>query len=648
MAGNPDTKIYIPTGSDTLNRLLAMDAPKKEGGILVKDDAIDFRPIVLIEGSAGTGKTTLALQIAHAVADPDPKPAGEPPARKRPYRPFFYSLEQSIESLKSAAKNYGFDPGASGDLFWDFQDEEKPVFSEARGGKIYLCHLSKLPISQREQADVFEERFNLLQHMVTRMKGEADKAKDEPEKRWTPVFFVDSLNALTTAPLGRHEIYRLFQLFRAHEVPAVLTAERYDSADPARNASSEAARFLADIAISLTKDASKDHLQMYLEISKSRVGRQAFGRHLYKIRSEEHAKRIETEEPGARGGIVVYPSIHSVLSRARDNQPAAKDQPEGGGDYQITIDPSNEKDISLIIQNTQVKTGACFAVVGPTGTHKLALAMNLATGKLITKSKLSDDDALKLGKLLIVKFGGAGVVDFQGVAWFAERKDDWLDLKPPTGSQDNQELRTKWWTVEYRKRKLEIQGGKETWTVVTGPSADVLTFQLGELTPEECFYVIEKKVFDDDKKTPKYSAVLLSDTAALCTGFPALRADPVFLPSLIDLFKTNRIVSVCIGVEGGADFTREIDLGLSARADYRISLSHCPDMPHLMQHVFESQVQAETPEQSISLVIDNVMGQNYSRTAKWLKVSTDKQAGNKVLYCKEIRELDKSRNSVTS
>jgi KaiC/GvpD/RAD55 family RecA-like ATPase len=618
---------YLPTGSPTLNSLLAIEADNKDdmgGGILVEG----VSPIVLIEGAAGTGKTLLALQIAHAISQ------ATKPDSKHSYRVFFYSLEQPAESLKSAAKNYEFDFKDKKSLFCDLKEATNPPDFNSEDGRVYLCHLTQLSINQRESTDDFEERFNLLQHMVTT----ADNEFKKNHRSWRPVFFIDSLNAFTTSPVGRHEIYRLFQLFRNSDVPAFFTAEWYDAADPQRKTSTDAARFLCDIGIHLDKDTKHGYQQMYLEISKSRVGRQAFGRHLYKIRDAEFSNLLEKAGYKSHAGIVVYPSIHSVLSSARSYAPILSDKEEE--DYLISGPAGDKnKDIRLIMRNDRVKTGACFAVLGATGTHKLALAMNLATGILQDKygkrSALDDNiGSLSRGKLLIVKFGGSGEINFKGVAWFEER-EEWKNLE--LGPLDPNLQKIKWWTVEYGKYQ-NVEENKEIkrTRVIGEPAVDVLTFHLRDLTPEECLDVIEKKIFNEQERVPKYSAVLLSDTASLCTGFPALRADPVFLPTLLELFKTNQIVSVCIGVAGGGDVSSEVDFGLSARADYRISLSHCPDTNYLMEKIYNDEFREKTkmkheidikPEdiaysklQKISLVIDNVMGKDYSRVPLWLRV----------------------------
>ena len=64
-----------------------------------------------------------------------------------------------------------------------------------------------------------------------------------------------------------------------------------------------------------------------------------------------------------------------------------------------------------------------------------------------------------------------------------------------------------------------------------GDRASVLTFQIGELTPEECLHVIDEEIRGMEKvgRGSGYTAVLLDNTAELCTAFILLSKDPIFL-----------------------------------------------------------------------------------------------------------------------
>jgi len=75
------------------------------------------------------------------------------------------------------------------------------------------------------------------------------------------------------------------------------------------------------------------------------------------------------------------------------------------------------------------------------------------------------------------------------------------------------------------------------------------------LTPEECFDCIDKGTRPNNGL---FSAVVLSDTAEICTGFPLLKRDPLFIPALVDLFRIRGLTSFGIGVQSDNSQYREI------------------------------------------------------------------------------------------
>lgn len=171
-----------------------------------------------------------------------------------------------------------------------------------------------------------------------------------------------------------------------------------------------------------------------------------------------------------------------------------------------------------------------------------------------------------------------------------------------------------------------------------------MTFQVGNLSPEECFDRVNR-TFASYPNT--FSAVLLSDTGEICTGFPLLRRDPLFIPTLIDLIHSYGLVSVAVGVGGASQYSQEMDSSLLAMADYRVSLSHFPDTYELAKGIVSEELEKKFPsakmaretrafpEQASCMVVDNVSGQHYGRTPRWLWV-TKKQVDEKTLHCGSV------------
>jgi hypothetical protein len=100
--------------------------------------------------------------------------------------------------------------------------------------------------------------------------------------------------------------------------------------------------------------------------------------------------------------------------------------------------------------------------------------------------------------------------------------------------------------------------------------AVIAGFRPGCITPEEFLNIIKKLIKSEDGE-PLFSRVLFVSTAHIRLRFPLLEKEELFIPALIDLFKSERIVSIFIDIEGdGAN--DDVSYGLASLADYLISL----------------------------------------------------------------------------
>jgi hypothetical protein len=235
---------------------------------------------------------------------------------------------------------------------------------------------------------------------------------------------------------------------------------------------------------------------------------------------------------------------------------------------------------------------------------------------------------------LVLSFGVYGGIEFSGTAWFGERHE-WCQLaKQP----DQESSKVKSWV-----RLFTVAGAsgvrcgesRPARSSATAPMATVLNFQVGNLAPEEAFDRVEEII--QSCANTKFSAVLLCDTSEICTGFPLLRSDPLFLPTLIDLVHSHDLTFVGVGVDGADRYTTEMNAGLLSVADYRVTLSHYPTTYELSKRIVKDCLDRTAKPQSKHLteqvaciVVDNVSGHQYSRAPRWLWVSD--KAGAKELH----------------
>jgi KaiC/GvpD/RAD55 family RecA-like ATPase len=648
----PDNRVFLQTGDKEFDNLLNAGIGGKglcvgrleKDKVKVADGKVQFdeTSIVLIEGGAGTGKTTLALQIASAVAgnirEKEPKK----------WSVIFLSLEQTPSSLRHVAESFGFG-GEDGSRMFPKLD----AGTSLKAHKVLFSRLSPLPLSESKKdttaEDIFETRFAELQSMVLKVIKQSSVKKD-----YKALFVIDSLSAFIGKPLERSQLYQLFTLFRAQKIPLIVTLEQPDNTSSGGGPEFEIPCFLADIVIKLTRESGSGYLQFFLEISKSRVCRQGLGKHLYKTRTKTHAE--EADDP-LRKGLVVYPSVHFILDQSR------KEKVKSLYD-EFQIDDELTENLEL---EESIKLPACFALQGPAGTHKLALGLNLGISYVPDASKRR----WKQAKLLVVAFGGQGEIKFEGVAWLKHQsylsKLTPITDKSATPIGGTKEKRITYYAEDsVQLKKAEVA---------------VLTFQIGELTPEECIYKIRKVLKeeegeDDDKPKAKqnnmervagsFQSVLISDTAELCTGFPLLSKDPMFFAALLDLFASKRLLTVGLGVRSpDSPYLRDINLALMAKATHRMVFEHYPKIDELMKGIVDREKDLRKQpnmgqanekdksedeagkgphlkEQLVSVVIDNVTGKHYKREPKWIRVPDVevKEGEPKLLECLPFKYPD--------
>lgn len=326
---------------------------------------------IVIRGRPGTGKSTLALQLARAICR-----NGETKKYSN-YFSCYASLENAPETMIDHAKHFGWDDGLIAiDCLQDLDNRpSQPRLAEAlelilrgcpeawkthigdcikctarqeiagdaagcptdcmifaRTGKC-PCLVPAIPrqvlfpkLSPRSlrpdlaaSDELFWRRYYELENLFNAAAclPQPKSLLDVPELK---LVVVDSLNVFGDRPLGREELFRLFDLFTRHGVVGVFIAEEreFDIAPTSTHLQYNTVEYLADIVIAMQSKATEGYELQTIEVVKSR-----YQRHSH----EEHPFRIFPSDLGIRdAGVVIYPSLHAVMRRSRSGDQTLANQ----------------------------------------------------------------------------------------------------------------------------------------------------------------------------------------------------------------------------------------------------------------------------------------------------------------------------------
>ncbi|MBN1131129.1 MAG: hypothetical protein JXA71_19220 [Chitinispirillaceae bacterium] len=262
---------------------------------------------ILIKGRPGTGKSTLALQMAVACT-----------WRPNHYSSVFFSLEESSDNVMAKAVNMGWDKKCCPVRYLDDIDDTsspeqlgkalknlltQPDDCPMKSGKKCKTHpphketidpcvimpmLSPRSISPNERGadSLFWERYKQLEKILIgahwlRTASE-EKNNGIPDIR---MVCIDSLNVFGDQLLTRTELFKLFDLFNRFGVIGIFTTEQDLHGE--ESVSTDSANYLADIVINLKMEEDNGYSLRYFEIEKSRYQHEVYGKHPLRMRGPE-------------------------------------------------------------------------------------------------------------------------------------------------------------------------------------------------------------------------------------------------------------------------------------------------------------------------------------------------------------------------
>ena len=583
---------------------------------------------IVIEGTTGTGKSTLALQFALAMTH-----------WPNQYNAVYVSLEESVANLRAKARSLSQDwcerlqpvaylddieegspPGSIGErlkeLLW--QPGNCPMRAgNPPGGKCPAHVQPPLPmvllpglsprniVGQRAEGHgLFWERLQ----QVERLLVGAEWLRDHKEYTELPpirLVCIDSLNTFGDQLLSRKELCRLFDLFRQYGVIGLCTVEAGPETE--QMASSD----LVDILIRLDAEKDAGYFTRYFEIVKSRYQHQIYGRHPYKIRSEENLQRerptgVKLDRTTLFQALRVYPSIHTVVaateldSADRGGEPAEGElgtpppslkPPPSGSTGQGARDSEDRFDFGIealrqVLSRT-LKPRSVLAVVGEHNTFKTPLAQHfllygLSDRKLTSPSKKKSEKKAQESALLVrlheqVSFDPGRMSSGPSRKWMLGddlfsgdeclihlEKENWiekLDYRLDSGK-----------LVQRCYRYQSQQVGTH------GPLLFELALKGGLILPEE-FLQFVRNILRSQSAKHSIRRVVLDNVALIGASYPFLRhsqnAGDLFLSAFVHVMRNYCVDLLLLGTRTGLAAADEMVNLACTLADEVLTCEYC-------------------------------------------------------------------------
>ncbi len=293
---------------------------------------------ILIEGSAGLGKTTLSIQLSsYAVSNKDTSC-------------IYYSFEQSHNEIERIIKSFG----------WSVQID-KHVWEGGDIGK-FKGNFNIIGANAVIGLDVETSLRKIEKHVAILKKN-----NDKP-----PIIVLDSIGAITSLiELERPPLSRFINELRSLEAILILVRER-SSNSPAPS------EYITNVVINLMKQYSINRNRYsgetpiphtLMEIKKTRNQKSRRGPHEFKISQKE--------------GFVVYPSLQSIATESEidfTGQPEVTTRATFGIyelDIELGIDAKTKSDCKLVDHACKqgMPYGQSLLVKGRPGSYKTELGV---------------------------------------------------------------------------------------------------------------------------------------------------------------------------------------------------------------------------------------------------------------------------------
>jgi KaiC/GvpD/RAD55 family RecA-like ATPase len=365
--------------------------------------------------------------------------------------------------------------------------------------------------------------FRELQEVLGFRPEKASSSEDEKDVKPFDIVVIDSLNSIKTEKdEGFADLYNRFVeggsrlvVFVLDSSPKLPVAETWE--------------FIADIVLRLDKDDRGGYMVRTLEVVKARYQAHVWGKHQLKIpeplkleyppKSTVERERRMRAHPWAEGGIFIFPSIHSILSRYKREAP---------------IDPGTKPIPTPLASLNRllgggIPAGRTTALRGGRGTHK---------------SHLGHLQALY------------NVIESRGGSIIISLRDDEAMTKPALEGIIKQ---------HWPKRAGEATEMLDA--MLAEGRLEILYYPPGYVTPEEFFHrmllsIYRMRAANDARKKQDAHAknegtgnhsygitLLFNSLDQIASRFPLCAKEEVFIPGIIQTLASIGVTSVFVGAD---------------------------------------------------------------------------------------------------
>jgi KaiC/GvpD/RAD55 family RecA-like ATPase len=527
---------------------------------------------ILILGNPGAGKSTLAIQIAAACAskvnkgisvyyslEVDPKDMISNMFHSKLYKseeehiklkPWFYLPGNEDDELSSENLCKRLRKVLSGD------PEDSKIEPQILFPSMTPRGLGGFSNDHR----LFVDRYTELKHMAKAIKKYNENAVITGEPL-IKIVVIDSINAFSDCPLTREELYRLFDLFRQYGILGIFTLENNEFSREYKNQfTSETAKYMSDVVISLDKGIYNDYTCLYLEVEKSRYVTQVIGKHPYKITGLDP----KDNDLNLRKHIEIIPSLHYRIfaSEAKPTNPSQADNlshnkndkaPKGnifGIDALNNILPNHFK-------TRNKNTPQIITIIGTSGIYKSDLAFNAVLNGMLVENP----DECENG--LLIRLNDRSIFSTSGMRLNVKIIDRLNELKEKEESKnyvrtDQEENKTKITLYEkklpVRRSNTEHKYSTKGWSFKKDGDFQLIeiAFKSGALLPEEFIEEVCRII-----KQFKIKRVAFSDIKAIGVSYPFLinskTSGSIFLSAFIHIMRNYGVHVVMSCSSSGYD-----------------------------------------------------------------------------------------------